>query len=419
MPNKLNSPKGIWCYIAKNGKDEFLKCLKPKPQISKSNSSQWLLHSTSPALRSCGNSFLNNEQPSQALHPARRCSFRSPISYISPCSLGLLCVACMDFFCCYFWSFPAFFPFPQTHLHNPSFRAISGSHSVSPLKTLFFAFASFSSPIASAYTHRHVYKRPLCTSGLLSALAFRIALFSVLFDYKSSFIWAAREIWSEFNFPPKASFVVFGHPSSETLTTPYSSMTRFHINQNANHFLVFLITDVHFSPFIFSSLTTRASRRLFLLVFVGIGFTVEDDKSKSLPRSRKAHTAGSAAIFRLVALLIYFLFFTDYERKQGKKKLSFFCFPLFSRLFFFSTLLSVFSSPCVCGSRASRAQFHFTERKTMWNWKAPSSFPFCHRRSSQKALCSPHPAFVALACNRRCVCVRAQDYEWKRHYDVV
>lgn len=311
------------------------------------------------------------------------------------------------FFLLLFLKLSSLFPFPANTSTQSIFPCYFWLSLGLPIKNAFFPFASFSSPIASAYTHRHVYKRPLCTSGLLSALAFRIALFSVLFDYKSSFIWAAREIWSEFNFPPKASFVVFGHPSSETLTTPYSSMTRFHINQNANHFLVFLITDVHFSPFIFSSFTTRASRRLFLLFFVGIGFTVEDDKSKSLPRSRKAPTAGSAAIFRLVALLIYFLFITDYERKKGKKKLSFFCFPLFSRLFFFSTLLSVFSSPCVCGSRASRAQFHFTERKTMWNWKAPSSFPFCRRRSSQKALRSPHPAFVALACSRRCVCVCA------------
>lgn len=65
-----------------------------------------------------------------------------PHSHTSAISIVLLFV--WIFFLLLFWGFPAFFPFslfapffPDTHLHNPSFRAISGSHFF-PIKTAFF-----------------------------------------------------------------------------------------------------------------------------------------------------------------------------------------------------------------------------------------------------------------------------------------
>lgn len=72
------------------------------------------------------------------------------------------------------------------------------------------------------------------------------------------------------------------------------------------------------------------------------------------------------------------------------------------------------SSPCVCGSQASRALFL---RKTVCNWKAEKLWNFSFSRDARFSVAFP----LSLSSLVRCDCVRlcSQDYEWKRRYVLI
>lgn len=80
------------------------------------------------------------------------------------------------------------------------------------------------------------------------------------------------------------------------------------------------------------------------------------------PHSAKKLFSGSAAIFRLVTLLIYFYLSLIMNEK--------------SSVFVFLLHLIIFPVPVCADRERAEHYFHFTERKTMWNWKASAIFPF-------------------------------------------
>lgn len=150
---------------------EFLKRFNPKPLISKSNSSQSL-----PPLDFFSASLLWNSlsRIEQATSGSQMLiSFAHHIH--QPLLLRFTVCGVYGFFLLLFLKLSSLFPFPQTHLHNPSFRAISGSHSVSPLKRLFCLRFLFFSNCLGVYTSACI-QAPFMYFGLAfrSGLSHRI-----------------------------------------------------------------------------------------------------------------------------------------------------------------------------------------------------------------------------------------------------
>lgn len=176
-------------------------------QISESNSWQSLSQQNSLALTPAEISFWTLNK--QALDSQMLTSF--PSAYISPFSSFYCVWRVWIFFVIIFWSFPAFFPFPQTHPHNPSFVLFLALIAFPFLKRFFF--------LPFLLRLRHISISSMYTS---SAMCFPLRPFAshyFRFYLIRKALHELRERYGRNSIFRKASIETFRHPAQWLLFT--------------------------------------------------------------------------------------------------------------------------------------------------------------------------------------------------------